>query len=248
MTGWTNEAAIAKWGAMPRAALDAMEPYGDFAKRHLLNPVVIRMLGDVRGRRVLDAGCGQGYFCRMLAGLGAEVTGVEPGESLIGYAREKESERAQGIRYLQADLSTPLDLAGLGGPFDAVVCNNVLMAVPGWTSVLASCLAALDAGGVFVFAIVHPCFERLSASWREHGEYRVREYLADYEIPERYATDFHRPLSAYLNELIRQGARIREVAEPGLGPGTSPGTGPGEDELAGAYRRFPNFLVVCAGF
>jgi 2-polyprenyl-3-methyl-5-hydroxy-6-metoxy-1,4-benzoquinol methylase len=64
---WTNEAAIQQWGAMPRAALDAMEPHGDFVKRHLLNPVMLRLLGDVRGRRVLDAGCGQGYFSRMLA-------------------------------------------------------------------------------------------------------------------------------------------------------------------------------------
>jgi SAM-dependent methyltransferase len=77
---WTNEAAIQQWGAMPRAALDAMEPHGDFVKRHLLNPVMLRLLGDVRGRRVLDAGCGQSYFSRMLAERGAELTGVEPGE------------------------------------------------------------------------------------------------------------------------------------------------------------------------
>ncbi len=47
----------------------------------------------MRGRRVLDAGCGNGYFSRMLAGRGAEVTGVEPAESLISFAREKAGER-----------------------------------------------------------------------------------------------------------------------------------------------------------
>ncbi|HEV3379912.1 MAG TPA: hypothetical protein VG142_02825 [Trebonia sp.] len=47
--------------------LDAMGPEGDFVKQHLINPVVLRMLGDVRGRRILDAGCGHGYFSRMLA-------------------------------------------------------------------------------------------------------------------------------------------------------------------------------------
>ena len=52
---------------MPRAALDSMEPYGHFAKRHLLSPVLLRQLGDLSGRRVLDAGCGHGYFSRMLA-------------------------------------------------------------------------------------------------------------------------------------------------------------------------------------
>jgi 2-polyprenyl-3-methyl-5-hydroxy-6-metoxy-1,4-benzoquinol methylase len=239
MSGWTNEAAIERWGAMPRAALDAMEPGGDFAKRHLLNGVVLRMLGDVRGRRILDAGCGQGYFSRMLADRGAAVTGVEPGASLIGYAREKEAERGQGIRYVRADLCACPDL---GGPFDAVVTNMVLMAVPDWQPAMHACLAALAPGGVFVFSLVHPCFERLASSWREHGEYRAREYLAEYEIAGPVATDFHRPLSAYLNELVRLGGRLREVAEPGLDPEIA-AAGPAG---VAAYRHFPNFIVVAA--
>ncbi|MEU5301011.1 hypothetical protein ACH4YO_15855 [Streptomyces noursei] len=52
----TNDAAIQQWNRTPREALEAMEPDGDFAKRHLIDPVLLRMLGDVRGRRILDAG------------------------------------------------------------------------------------------------------------------------------------------------------------------------------------------------
>ena len=89
MQGWTNDAVIERWGAFPRAMLESMEPEGDFAKRHLLNPVLLRMLGDVRGRRVLDAGCGHGYLARMLAARGAQVTGVEPARSLYAYAAER---------------------------------------------------------------------------------------------------------------------------------------------------------------
>jgi 2-polyprenyl-3-methyl-5-hydroxy-6-metoxy-1,4-benzoquinol methylase len=60
----------------------------------------VRFPGDLRGRRVLDAGCGQGYFSRILADRGAEVVGGEPGQSLIAHAAEKEAQRGQGIRYL----------------------------------------------------------------------------------------------------------------------------------------------------
>ena len=67
MTGWTNDRAIQQWGSMPRAVLERMAHDGDFAKRHLVNPVLLRMLGDVSGQRVLDAGCGNGYLARMLA-------------------------------------------------------------------------------------------------------------------------------------------------------------------------------------
>jgi 2-polyprenyl-3-methyl-5-hydroxy-6-metoxy-1,4-benzoquinol methylase len=77
---WTNETVVQSWNSMPRAAVEALEPDGGLPKRHLINPVVLRMLGEVRGQRVLDAGCGHGYLSRILADLGATVVGVEPAE------------------------------------------------------------------------------------------------------------------------------------------------------------------------
>jgi SAM-dependent methyltransferase len=239
VTNWTNDTVIQRWGAMPRAVLESMEPDGDFAKRHLLNPVLLRMLGDLRGRRVLDAGCGHGYLSRMLASHGARVTAVEPGQSLFAYAAEKETQRQQGIRYLQADLC---QLPDLGSPFHAVVASMVLMAIPAWAAAMKACTDALAPDGVFVFSVTHPCFEQLAPSWRKHGEFRTREYLAEYEIAGPHAPDFHRPLSAYLNELARLGCQLREIAEPGLNPAIA-AAGP---EGADAYTHLPNFLVVAA--
>jgi SAM-dependent methyltransferase len=239
MSELTNEAAIRRWGAIPRDALEMLDPDGDFAKRHLLNPVLLRLLGDVRGRRVLDAGCGQGYFSRMLADRGAIVVGVEPGQSLFDYAEEKEAERQQGIRYVQADLSR---LPSLGPPFDLCVASMVLPVIPDWTAAMRNCVAALAPGGIFVFAVNHPCFERLWSTWQEHGCYRVSEYFAQYEIAGPHGSDFHRPLSAYLNELGGLGCRLLEIAEPRLDPATAAAGPNGID----AYVHLPNFLVVAA--
>lgn len=124
-------------------------------------------------------------------------------QSLYDYATEKEALQPRGIRYLQADLCR---LPDPGRPFDAVVASMVFMAVPDWAAAMEACVTALAPGGLFVFAIVHPCFEQLAPSWRSHGECRVREYFAEYEIPGPYASDFHRPLSAYLNELAASAA------------------------------------------
>ena len=231
MSDWTNEAAIAQWESLPRTLVEQMDADGDFAKRHLVNPHLLRLLGPLNGRRVLDAGCGNGYLSRMLARSGASVVGVEPTDALCGYSREREAELRQGITYIQADLTAlPTDI---GAPFDAVVCSMVLMAIPDWRPAMRACVEALRPSGTFVFAVTHPAFEDLHGTWARHGEYRLDRYLEEYEMPQKYATDFHRPLSAYLNEAAALGCRLTEVVEPGLPDG--------EPE---AFARLPNFLIV----
>jgi hypothetical protein len=118
----------------------------------------------------------------------------------------------------------------------------VLGAVPDWTRAMRSCVEALAPGGLFVFTLNHPCFEQLWSVWREHRHYRVSEYLQEYEIVGPHATDFHRPLSAYLNEVSRLGCRIRSIAEPALDPAVA-AAGP---EGIEAYVHLPNFVVVAA--
>ena len=250
MASTANETAIEQWNTTAtREAMEETATDGDFCKRHLANPTLLRLLGDVRGRRVLDAGCGNGYFSRMLAERGAQVVGVEPAGSMADFAREKEAELGQGIRYVQADLTElteltqPNQLPALGGPFDAVVCSMVLMAIPDWKPAMRACVELARPGGLFVFGLVHPAFEQLLDTWRQHGAYRVQRYLDEYEIVSPVASDFHRPLSAYLNELASLGCRLREVAEPRLDPAVAAAsTAPGIE----AYVHLPNFLFVSA--
>lgn len=212
---------------------------GDFSKRHLLNPVLLRLLGDVRGRRVLDAGCGDGYLRRMLSDRGASVAGIEPGQAQFDFVVEHETQQPRGIHYVQADLC---HLPELGGVFDAVVASMVLPAIPDWAQAMRACVGVLAPGGLFVFTVNHPCFEQLWPTWRKHGGYLTRRYLAEYAIEGLHGTDFHRPLATYLNELARLGCHISEIVEPALDPAVA-ANGP---EGIEAYVHLPNFLVVAA--
>lgn len=237
----TNQDIIERWGAIPRSAHVSTGDHGDFAKTHALNDDLLRLIGAVDGRRVLDAGCGQGYLSRLLAATGAEVTGIEAARSSYDYCVEVERERSQGIRFLRADLvSLPDELVR---SFDVVVSSMVLGAIPDWRPAMRRCVDALRPGGRLVIALNHPCFEQLWGTWKEHGAYRLTRYLDEYEVPGMYAPDFHRPLAAYLNEVCRLGLRVLEVAEPRLDPAVAEASGIDGIE---AYVHLPNFVVVAA--
>ncbi len=236
MTELTNAAAIASWSAMPHRALAAFDPEGDFGRRTMLNPAIFRLLGDIGGARVLDAGCGQGYLCRLLADRGASVVGVEPAQALYDYAVAKEHQRRQGIHYVQADLA---QLPDLGETFDAVVANVVFEAIPQWVPAMRNCVQALRPGGCWCSPWSIPALRTPRRSWRESECVQVQEYLREYERPGPYGVDIHRPLSTYLNTMIGLGCCLTELAEPGLDPLLA-----SEDTQAAVH--VPNFVIVAA--
>jgi 2-polyprenyl-3-methyl-5-hydroxy-6-metoxy-1,4-benzoquinol methylase len=51
------------------------------------------MMGDVKGKTVLDLGCGEGYYSRVFAELGAQVTGIDFSEEIVNAAIEEELKR-----------------------------------------------------------------------------------------------------------------------------------------------------------
>jgi 2-polyprenyl-3-methyl-5-hydroxy-6-metoxy-1,4-benzoquinol methylase len=59
---------------------------GTSTERGLLDPWMLDAVGDVSGLSVIDRGCGEGRFSRMMAESGAKVTGLDLCESLIDQA------------------------------------------------------------------------------------------------------------------------------------------------------------------
>ena len=235
-----GRAAIAQWSQMDPAAVAALDPEGDFVKRHLLNPAVLDLLGDLKGRRVLDAGSGQGYFSRMLAARGALVTALESAGSLHEHSVRMERSLRQGVEHRRADLTE----VELEPEFDAVVANMVFLSIPDWIPALRSCLQALRPGGRLVFAVEHPCFETAENRWAEAGYLALGDYFRERPMARPVATDHHRTLSTYLNALIEHGCHLERIAEPRLSEELARDTSDGQDRRSPAH--VPVLLVVNA--
>lgn len=84
---------------------------------------LLGLLGDVRGKGVLDAACGHGLFTRALKQLGAgRVVGVDLSEPLLAVARDLEQKEPLGVEYRHADITGAADLTG----FDAATAAWLL--------------------------------------------------------------------------------------------------------------------------
>ncbi|WP_303785280.1 class I SAM-dependent methyltransferase [Sandarakinorhabdus limnophila] len=74
MSGW--DASAAAWIAIQGET-------GDFGRVHVLDVPMLALVDERAPARMLDVGCGEGRFCRMLAARGITTTGVDPAAALI---------------------------------------------------------------------------------------------------------------------------------------------------------------------
>lgn len=132
----------------------------DPAKKYIQFPEALSLLGNVKGKMVLDIGCGNGIFARILAEHGATVEGYDPSEKQIEEAQKIEQIENLGIRYHVAD--HPAE--GAKEKFDCAVALLVLMyATSKWEleKIFANAYDSLIAGGTFVALTFNPNFKRL---------------------------------------------------------------------------------------
>jgi malonyl-CoA O-methyltransferase len=119
---------------------------------NLEEPVVRELLGDVRGLRVLDSGCGTGRHALWMAKHGAEVTAIDFSDGMLAEARRKTG--AEGVRFLVQDLHRPLPFTD--ATFDLVVSGLVLEHLAELSFYFAEARRVLRPEGRAIVSAMHP--------------------------------------------------------------------------------------------
>jgi len=193
-------------------------------------PTIVSMLPDITGKRVVDLGCGFGWFCRWAREAGAaSVLGLDVSANMLARARETTSDAA--VTYRQADLET-LELPV--SSFDLAYSSLTLHYLEKLGVLFATIHRALAPGGCFVFSAEHPLYTEPGPDYLDEGP-RTTDWLAKGVVKQ------HRTLASYLNLLIDAGFTIRHVEE----------WGPTRAEIAAhpewkIDHRRPSFLLVSA--
>ncbi|MFW9848356.1 MAG: class I SAM-dependent methyltransferase [Candidatus Thorarchaeota archaeon] len=216
------------WDALASHWVENMRRSDEYHHTNIILPEVYRLLDIHKDEIVLDVACGEGRVARYLTKCGAKVTGIDISK-MLDFAIGKEKEEKLGIDYHKLNAE---DLENKFGEsvFDKVVCNMALMDIADYKKALQQVSRVLKNDGFFVFSITHPAFvfpscRGIRVPWdSQRNEDRIR-LIIDY-FDERPATitdfswipapllQFHRPISSYVNELVKNRLHIVEMSEP----------------------------------
>ena len=209
-------------------------------------PSLQALLPDLQGRRIVDLGCGLGWFCRWAQEQrAAEVLGLDVSENMLAQARATTSPGV--IRYAIADLE---HLQLPAASFDLAYSSLALHYIRDLASLLAMVHCALVPGGQLIFSIEHPIYMAPARpGWSVDTDGRRSWPVNDYLNEGPRTTDWlakgvikhHRLMGTTLNLLLQAGFTLTRIEE----------WSPTDDQIAAqpslAIERIrPMFLLVAA--
>ncbi len=210
-------------------------------------PALRALLPDLSGLRLVDLGCGFGWFCRWARQHGAaQVLGLDLSENMLARAEVANSDPA--ITYARADLEQ-LDLPAAS--FDLAYSSLTLHYIENLAGLLTTIYRALVPGGRFVFSIEHPIYMApRHPGWQVDADGRKTWPVDSYRLEGLRRTDWltsgvikqHRTIGTTLNLLISRGFTVSHVEE----------WGPTDEQVRAKpalaeERERPMFLLVAVG-
>lgn len=214
-------------------------PYNAYLER----PAILSLLPEVKGKHVLDAGCGPGFYAELLLEKGATVTAIDVSPKMITLTKQRLGNRATIQR---VNLEEPLNFL-TDQSVDVVFSSLVLDYVKNWNSLFAEFNRILRNGGYFLFSTEHP-FAKFK--YRDHPEkeilsenYYKTEYMEIFwDSFKLLVPSYRRPFSVFFDCLNTSGFQFDGLIE----------TQPTEDfkhnhpEDYDKVSRNPTFLCVRA--
>lgn len=144
-----DPAEVAKFSCLSQQWWD---PQGELKTLHAINPLRLQYVNDqasLKGKKVLDIGCGGGLLTEAMAKLGAQVTGIDMSEEALMVAKQHQQESSLTIEYLLIPAEKMAE--AYPAQFDIVTCMEMLEHVPDPLSVIQACARLVKPGGhVFI--------------------------------------------------------------------------------------------------
>jgi 2-polyprenyl-6-hydroxyphenyl methylase / 3-demethylubiquinone-9 3-methyltransferase len=133
------------------------DPESEFRPLHQINPLRLEWideLASLRGKHVLDVGCGGGILAEAMAKRAAHVTGVDLATKPLGVARLHALEA--GVDNLDyREIATEALASEKPSAFDVVTCMEMLEHVPDPAAIVRACASLVKPGGWVFFSTLN---------------------------------------------------------------------------------------------
>lgn len=211
----------------------------------------LRLLGDVRGRHILELGCGGGQSSIAFARQGAVATGLDISDAQLAYARQLAAAEKVAVQFVQG---TAEDLSAFAsGDWDIIFSTYALHYVADLPRCLAECSRVLHAGGSFVFSLDHPlrdCF--FDAEEDEVAILPSRSYFDSQPVRWRWPDrsdlviqSYHHTIAEWIDLLAGADFRLTRLLEPSPPADLLDATFPSDGALA-PLRHIPQTIIFVA--
>jgi len=176
--------------------------------------VVQRRFTKLAYEKVLDLGCGYGYYTNYFTKIGGNVIGCDGSKKMLSIAQ---GQYPQCV-FEYADIEKPLVYPD--NKYDIVFCNQVLMDIENLDKIIHEIYRITKHNGLFYMSIVHPAF--YDGEWgKDETGFRknkiMERYLSEYFFYNEHwgkTKHFHRTISKYLNTIIDSGFILTSINEP----------------------------------
>jgi len=181
----------------------------------------LQLVGDVKGKRVLEIGCGGGQNSIVLAKKGAMVSGIDFSRNQIAYAKWLAKEERVKVDFHVGDMQNLTRFPD--STFDLVITAFSLLYVKNLDKTFAEVHRVLKEGGLFVFSEGHPCAEGKLIRHEGESIYAIRDYFKrrkihwEDKLPDGARVkmfSYHRPLQDYFEALLENGFKVVRYLEP----------------------------------
>lgn len=210
-------------------------------------PALRAMIPDLRGKKILDLGCGFGWHCRYAREQQARsVLGIDLSDNMLERAKEHTNDPA--IEYRQMAIE---DIDFREAEFDVVLSSLALHYVERFDLVARKVYHCLAAGGSFILSVEHPVFTALATQDWHYGPNGERlhwpvdhyqdEGLRQARFLDHDVIKYHRTFSSYIHGLVDAGFSIAKLSEPQPTPELVASVPEMKDET-----RRPMFLLIAA--
>lgn len=179
----------------------------------------LQLLGDVRGLRILELGCGGGQTSIAFAQQGATVVGIDISDQQLHFARTLAAQAGAAVTFVQGDISALPNFQA--GEWDLIFSTYTLQYVEDLPLCLAECWRLLRHRGRLVFSLDHPlrdCF--FDREEDELSPYPVRNYfdtsLLRWRFPESNVLlrAHHLTTAQWIDLLSTNGFLLARLVEP----------------------------------